>query len=709
MANIHLNTNGNAHLNIGTGSNGGSMSTSNSSMPKYVGARAVVERVEEGIRIWMKDYLGETEEVIAEAIDSITTNPDGSLTFNLPNGDTLTTDSLAGPQGDTGPAGADGSDGVGIASIEKTSTAGLVDTYTITYTDGGTDTFTVTNGADGAKGQDGADGADGYSPTATVVKSGDTATITITDINGTTTASISDGSSGTSAFEAEYGVATYADVKDAYDNDEILVCTVDDSGNTKVLQLVYFDSTDEIFIFALPVNEGVYWAQLSNVNGWEDGMFYFASTDVATQLADGLMSALDKQKLDGLSIHNVPSGGTSGQVLSKASNTDYDLEWATPSSGSVTDVTVNGTSVVTGGVAAVDITGKSDVGHTHTTTDVTDFPSLADVATSGDYSDLNDIPYGKMIPYCLCSTSGGTVQKTATNSKITSLTTGTLIAVKFENSNAVASPTLKLNDFSAKSIKRYGTTAPSTSSATSWNSGSVVLLLYDGTYWQIVGFLNSTYSEISEANITNGTGSSTGLASGRRVKKAVETFAPVKDVTLDGTSVLSSGVAVLTSPTSTSTPTADTISEFDASSHINSADMSAQDVSDFVDSLNVTAVSVVDYIVEQGTSGIWTYRKWNSGIAECWGSRYYDETTTCSSWGSLYYYAYKAQESYPTGLFNATPNLTYSLVYGGDNCWTYATTSSGSSSQTPQIGFIRPTTATTLRVTVAYHAIGKWK
>lgn len=27
----------------------------------------------------------------------------------------------------------------------------------------------------------------------------------------------------------------------------------------------------------------------------------------------------------------------------------------------------------------------------------------------------------------------------------------------------------------------------------------------------------------------------------------------------------------------------------------------------------------VDYIVEQGTSGIWTYRKWNSGLAEYWG------------------------------------------------------------------------------------------
>lgn len=35
--------------------------------------------------------------------------------------------------------------GNGIASIAKTSTAGNVDTYTITYTEGGSDTFTVTN------------------------------------------------------------------------------------------------------------------------------------------------------------------------------------------------------------------------------------------------------------------------------------------------------------------------------------------------------------------------------------------------------------------------------------------------------------------------------------------------------------------------------------------------------------------------------------
>ena len=43
-----------------------------------------------------------------------------------------------------------GSDGKGITSITKTGTSGLVDTYTITYTDGSTSTFTVTNGTSGA-------------------------------------------------------------------------------------------------------------------------------------------------------------------------------------------------------------------------------------------------------------------------------------------------------------------------------------------------------------------------------------------------------------------------------------------------------------------------------------------------------------------------------------------------------------------------------
>jgi len=48
-----------------------------------------------------------------------------------------------------------------ITSIQKTSTEGKVDTYTIYYSNGETYTFTITNGTDGKDGVDGIDGVDG--------------------------------------------------------------------------------------------------------------------------------------------------------------------------------------------------------------------------------------------------------------------------------------------------------------------------------------------------------------------------------------------------------------------------------------------------------------------------------------------------------------------------------------------------------------------
>ena len=69
-----------------------------------------------------------------------------TYTITFTDGQTTTFTVTNGAKGDTGN---------GIASIEKTSTVGLVDTYTITYTDGTTSTFTVTNGEKGDKGDTG--------------------------------------------------------------------------------------------------------------------------------------------------------------------------------------------------------------------------------------------------------------------------------------------------------------------------------------------------------------------------------------------------------------------------------------------------------------------------------------------------------------------------------------------------------------------------
>ena len=66
-----------------------------------------------------------------------------------------------GKDGKDGAPGKDGKDGNGIESVEKTSSDGKTDTYTVTFTNGKTTTFTVTNGTDGSNGQDGKDGVDG--------------------------------------------------------------------------------------------------------------------------------------------------------------------------------------------------------------------------------------------------------------------------------------------------------------------------------------------------------------------------------------------------------------------------------------------------------------------------------------------------------------------------------------------------------------------
>lgn len=89
-------------------------------------------------------------------------------------------------QGATGSRGSPGKDGNGIVSVVKTGTNGLVDTYTITFTDGTSTTFTVNNGEDGTNGNGIADisktGTDGLVDTYTITyANGTTETFTITN------------------------------------------------------------------------------------------------------------------------------------------------------------------------------------------------------------------------------------------------------------------------------------------------------------------------------------------------------------------------------------------------------------------------------------------------------------------------------------------------------------------------------------------------
>lgn len=66
-----------------------------------------------------------------------------------------------------------------------------------------------------------------------------------------------------------------------------------------------------------------------------------------------------------------------------------------------------------------------------------------------------------------------------------------------------------------------------------------------------------------------------------------------------------------------------------------------------------------DYVVEIGKSGIWTYRKWNSGIAECWGIYSASGVNLAASHYSGFYYSASISVSLPF-TFAAAPVGTYS-------------------------------------------------
>lgn len=94
----------------------------------------------------IKGPQGNTGNGISNISKTSTSGLVDTYTVTFTNGNTTTFTVTNGEKGDKGDKG---DTGVSISSISKTGTAGLVDTYTITFSNGNTSTFTVTNGEDG--------------------------------------------------------------------------------------------------------------------------------------------------------------------------------------------------------------------------------------------------------------------------------------------------------------------------------------------------------------------------------------------------------------------------------------------------------------------------------------------------------------------------------------------------------------------------------
>lgn len=126
---------------------------------------------------------------------------------------------------------------------------------------------------------------------------------------------------------------------------------------------------------------------------------------------------------------------------------------------------------------------------------------------------------------------------------------------------------------------------------------------------------------------------------------------------------------------------------------------------------------VTDYIVEQGTYGPrWNYRKWASGIGECWGVFGDTQCAVTTAWGSMFYGGWmgsdanKAGRKYPFEFVEA-PSVTASYIEGSGDAWLAADSGKNVNAKThaPAFQLIRPTQATIYNPRISYYVIGRWK
>lgn len=345
--------------------------------------------------------------------------------------------------------------------------------------------------------------------------------------------------------------------------------------------------------------------------------------------------------------------------------------------------------------------------------------------------------------YGTSSTASGTAAKVVTCADY-KLVKGSIIGVLFTAENTAATPTLNVNTTGAKSIY-IGNTAPNAlTNVLKWSANTMLYFMYDGTYYRYITSVaaagvaqprgaNTWYGTSSTAAATAAKASTIAnyvLTKGSVVTIAFSTANTTNVPTLNINSTGAKNIWYNNKVTSATNPlywaANDVLTFIYDGSHYVCVNNPRQDngiIRSTEDPTNASSYPVGtiwikygadpmatmgDYITDTGTSGIWTYRKWNSGIAECWGLAeisglsWVDYTTggtpTCFN-------SPAAQVPMPASLFTSITSINANTVSAGSNVgWVANTTFLNNN---VQLIFVRNGTAGVVR---AYIDIkGRWK
>lgn len=128
-------------------------------------------------------------------------------------------------------------------------------------------------------------------------------------------------------------------------------------------------------------------------------------------------------------------------------------------------------------------------------------------------------------------------------------------------------------------------------------------------------------------------------------------------------------------------------------------------------SLTTTDLPVADYVVAKGTSGIWSYWKWNSGLAILIGEKQSTNNWTGNTWGSIYDGCDMSMGNYPF-TFSQLPCVTAYVQSCDNNASGYfmiSIATNGTMSSSPGMSLVRAAQGTYGHPVLKCLVVGRWK
>lgn len=122
---------------------------------------------------------------------------------------------------------------------------------------------------------------------------------------------------------------------------------------------------------------------------------------------------------------------------------------------------------------------------------------------------------------------------------------------------------------------------------------------------------------------------------------------------------------------------------------------------------------IVDYVIEEGGNGnpnTWNYRKWASGLLECWARHYVSNMNISTTTGQLKYGTVSiANPNYPVAFVGNYPTLTIGGQVSGGNGWIVGNNTDYSLTSMGSVYAYSSASRTGVGVAVDIMAIGRWK